>query len=91
MDSKTVIRRLSLLAVAITLTISPMFSQTQALTSKPTFDVISVRPGASGTAVGPSGGSFRVSGATLRALLAYAYGQNTALLPSQIIGSNKFF
>src|SRR5882724_5859308 len=91
MDSKTVIRRLSLLAVATTLTVGPMFSQTQVPTRRPTFEVISVKPGASGSGAGPRGARFVFSGATLRALLAYAYGQSSALLPSQMIGAPKWW
>lgn len=90
MESKTGMRRFSLLAVATAMTVIPVFSQTQAPTRKPTFEVISVRPGASG-AGGTVGDRFRMSGATLRALLAYAYGQNTALIRSQIIGAPEWW
>lgn len=89
MESKTGILRLWLLAVATAVTVIPVFSQTQVPTRKPTFEVISVRPGASG-AGGIGGDRWRVSGFTLRALLAYAYGysgQNSALMQSQIIGA----
>jgi uncharacterized protein (TIGR03435 family) len=90
MDSKTGMRRFSLLAVATAMTVIPVFSQTQTPTRKPTFEVISVRPGASG-AVGIGGDRWRVSGFTLRGLLAYAYGENTALMRSQIIGAPEWW
>ena len=90
MESKTGIRRFSLLVIATALTVIPVFSQTQAPTKKPTFEVISVKPGASG-AGGSGGDRWRMSGGTLRALLAYAYGENTALMRSQIIGAPEWW
>jgi uncharacterized protein (TIGR03435 family) len=90
MESKTGILTLSLLAVATAVTAIPVFSQTQVPTRKPTFEVISIRPGSSG-AGGVSGDRWRMSGGTLRALLAYAYGENTALMRSQIIGAPEWW
>jgi len=90
MQPKTGNRRLSLLAAAIAMTVIPVFSQTPTPTRKPTFEVISVRPGASG-ASGIGGDRWRVSGFTLRALLAYAYGENAALIRSQIIGAPEWW
>jgi uncharacterized protein (TIGR03435 family) len=68
----------------------PVFSQSQVPTRKPTFEVVSVKPGTSG-AGGIGGDRFRMSGFTLRALLAYAYGQNAALLPNQILGAPEWW
>jgi uncharacterized protein (TIGR03435 family) len=75
--------------IGIALSGARLFPQTRPA-KKPSFDVTSVKPRNAGTASapsGPRGDSFRMSSATLRALLAYGYGPNRPLLRSQIISA----
>ena len=86
------IARLALIAAASAFAVIPLLSQTPS-PNKPSFEVVSVKPGAPGTGFrggGPRGNSLSITNAPLRMLVQMAYQRGSAPGPAmqlQVIGA----